>query len=110
MVRGGDHDGVAGFGGFVEEDAIVFEDLGLGELIEGCGGFLFVDVAEGDDVFGGHVIEDACALATDADAGDVEFFGGGGLALAEDVARDDLPSGGSGGGGLEECAAAGFGH
>ena len=69
-----------------------------------------IDIAEGNDIFGeGGIVQIARALAAHADAGDIEFFGGRGIArAAQDVAGDDGDGGRNGSGG-EKHTAGGFG-
>ena len=60
----------------VQEHPIVAELLGLREGLEGARRLVRVDVAQGDDVLGGHVADHAAALAADADPGDVQLLAG----------------------------------
>lgn len=108
VVRGGDEDGVD-FLHFLEHEAVVLEACGVRPVFERAVGVAPIDVAEGDDidlVGGGELVEVTAALAADTDGGEVEFIiGGGGAVEAEDMAGEDLESGGGEGGSLEEFAA-----
>ena len=89
VVGRGDHHRVDVLA-FLQQHAVVFEDLRLGIRLEGVGGVFPVHVAQGHDVFAGHLPQVARSLPAHADAGDVEFLVGRRLAAsAQHVPRHD---------------------
>lgn len=108
VVRGGDEDGID-FLHFLEHQAVVLEAFGIRPVFECAVGVAPIDVAEGDHIdliCCGELVEVAAALAADTDGGEVQFvICGGGAVEAEDMAWQDLESGGGEGGSLEELAA-----
>ncbi len=81
-VVGGGHRAGVDFRHLLEHFAVVFELLGIFQLVEGFARAVPVGVAECDDVFAvavaGHDV--AHALTAGADGGNVEFFVGRNLA------------------------------
>jgi len=74
----------------VEHLAEVGKDFGLGIFFEGVPGVVRVDVAQGDDIFAAELFEVGCALASNADSGNVDFFAWRSLSVeTENVARND---------------------
>ena len=74
----------------VEHHPEILERLRLGERVEGAGRPDPVHVAKCDDVLGFHLAQVRCALAADADPGDVQLVARRRVALAQHVTRHDL--------------------
>ena len=73
VVGSGDHHGVD-VASLIEQHAIIAELLGVREVLEGAGRLDPVHVAQRDDVLAGHLLDDAPALPSHADPGDVQLL------------------------------------
>ena len=95
MVGRGDEHGVDILAHLVEHLAVVPVALGVRVAVESILGIFPVDVAQGHDIFGLHVLEVGGAHAAASDGGDIEFVARGGMTrgLAEHGARNDGQSG-----------------
>ncbi len=91
MVGSGYHYGVDAFSHSVEHFPPIFEAFCFWEVVESFHCILPVNVAEGHDVFGFHVLHVAASDAAHAYAGYVEFVAGRSVSvsLAEHIARHD---------------------
>ena len=85
---------------FVQHYPPVTVAFGVGEFPKGAGCQAVVHIAQGNDVVFADALGVGKAFAADADAGDVEFFAGRGLSIAQDVSRNQR-KGGDGGGVFE---------
>jgi len=93
VIGRGDHDGVDILL-LVQHLPKISEDFCFGIFFEDASGVVGVDVAEGDNIFAAELFEVGCALTTNANAGNVEFFAGWSFSVeAENVAWDDHEGG-----------------